>query len=232
MKRILIVEDDELIANLEKDYLTANDFDVDVAADGRTGMSRFMESHYDLLILDVMLPGMDGFEICRTVRRESDVPIIMLTARKEDIDKIRGLGLGADDYMVKPFSPAEMVARVKAHIAIHERLQNRSQVKSEETEINIRDLKIIPESRRVFIGDREIRLVNKEYELLLFLAENPDMVLSKNTIYNHVWGMDALTDTSTVTVHIKRLREKIEKDQANPEYIETIWGAGYRMKAD
>jgi DNA-binding response OmpR family regulator len=232
MKRILIVEDDELIANLEKDYLTANDFEVSVAMDGRAGMEMFMEGHYDLLLLDVMLPGMDGFEICRIVRGESDVPIIMLTARKEDIDKIRGLGLGADDYMVKPFSPAEMVARVKAHIAIHERLKNSTVVQQEEKEIKIKDLRIIPGSRRVFLGAEEIKLVNKEYELLLFMAENPDMVLSKNMIYNHVWGMDALTDTSTVTVHIKRLREKIEKDQANPEYIETIWGAGYRMKAD
>lgn len=232
MKRILIIEDDELIANLEKDYLTANDFEVSVAMDGRAGMEKFMEGHYDLLVLDVMLPGMDGFEICRIVRRESDVPIIMLTARKEDIDKIRGLGLGADDYMVKPFSPAEMVARVKAHIAIHERLKNSTVVQQDEKTIQIKDLRIITGSRRVFIGEKEIKLVNKEYELLLFMAENPDMVLSKNMIYNHVWGMDALTDTSTVTVHIKRLREKIEKDQNDPQYIETIWGAGYRMKAD
>jgi len=232
MKKILIVEDDELIANLEKDYLTANSFEVDIAADGRQGMKKFMERCYDLLVLDVMLPEMDGFEICRIVRRESDVPIIMLTARKEDIDKIRGLGLGADDYMVKPFSPAEMVARVKAHIAIHQRLKNNTVAEDEERDICIRDMRIIPSSRRVFMGDKEIRLVNKEYELLLFMAENPDMVLSKSMIYNHVWGMDALTDTSTVTVHIKRLREKIEKDPSNPTYIETIWGAGYRMKAD
>jgi len=232
MKKILIVEDDELIANLEKDYLTANSFEVDIAADGRQGMKKFMERCYDLLVLDVMLPEMDGFEICRIVRRESDVPIIMLTARKEDIDKIRGLGLGADDYMVKPFSPAEMVARVKAHIAIHQRLKNNTVAEDEERDICIRDMRIIPSSRRVFVGEKEIRLVNKEYELLLFMAENPDMVLSKSMIYNHVWGMDALTDTSTVTVHIKRLREKIEKDPSNPTYIETIWGAGYRMKAD
>ena len=232
MKKILIVEDDELIANLEKDYLTANSFEVDIAADGRQGMKKFMERCYDLLVLDVMLPEMDGFEICRIVRRESDVPIIMLTARKEDIDKIRGLGLGADDNMVKPFSPAEMVARVKAHIAIHQRLKNNTVAEDEERDICIRDMRIIPSSRRVFMGDKEIRLVNKEYELLLFMAENPDMVLSKSMIYNHVWGMDALTDTSTVTVHIKRLREKIEKDPSNPTYIETIWGAGYRMKAD
>ena len=232
-KRVLIVEDDALIANLEKDYLLANDYDVDIAEDGNIGVQKFMECNYDLIILDVMLPGRDGFEICRIVRSERDTPIIMITARKEDIDKIRGLGLGADDYMVKPFSPSEMVARVKAHISIHERLKSSQAAKEDDlSEICIRDIRIVPGSRRVFVGDKEIKLVNKEYELLLFFAENPDIVLSKDTIYNHVWGMEAMAETSTVTVHIKRLREKIESNPAVPEYIETVWGAGYRMKAD
>ena len=233
-KRILIVEDDNLIASLEQDYLMAYDFDVDIATNGRQGVEMFMSGRYDLVILDVMLPAMDGFEVCRIIRGEGNTPVIMITARKEDVDKIRGLGLGADDYMVKPFSPAEMVARVKAHIAIHERLssEGKDPDSAEEHDICIRGLRIVPSARRVFVDDKEIKLVNKEYELLLFLVENIDMVLSKEVIYDHVWGMDALTDTSTVTVHIRRLREKIEKDPSSPEYIETVWSAGYRIKAE
>lgn len=232
-KKILIVEDDELIINLEKDYLTANGFDVDTAMDGRRGLELFMSGSYDMVVLDVMLPGIDGFEICRVIRGEGNTPVMMVTARKEDVDKIRGLGLGADDYMVKPFSPSEMVARVKAHIAIHERLSNEDDKSpDEEKEICIKELRIVPGSRRVFIGGKEVKLVKKEYDLLLYFAENPEIVLSKDTIYNHVWGMESIAETSTVTVHIKRLREKIEKDSSNPEYIETVWGAGYRMRAD
>lgn len=233
MKKILIVEDDPLIADLERDYLTASEYEVDTAADGKDGLQKYMSGEYDLIILDVMLPEMDGFEICRIIRAEKNVPIIMITARRDDIDKIRGLGLGADDYMIKPFSPAEMVARVKAHINIHERIAAaKTDDGPAEKKINIKNLVIIPESRRVYINDREISLVNKEYELLLFLAENPDIVFSKDKLFTRIWGEEAIGDTATVTVHINRLREKIERDSSHPEYIETVWGAGYRMRAD
>ena len=232
MKKILIVEDDELIINLERDYLIASDFEVDTALDGKNGLKLYMDNDYDLIILDVMLPEMDGFELCRIIRNESNVPVMMITARKEDIDKIRGLGLGADDYMVKPFSPAEMVARANAHIKMHQRLESADPKSKQVQNIAIKDLKINPETRRVFVNEKEISLVNKEYELLLFLAENPDIVFSKETLFDRVWGMDALGDTATVTVHINRLREKIEADMSNPKYIETVWGAGYRFKLD
>lgn len=232
MKKVLIVEDDELIINLERDYLIASDFEVDTALDGKNGLKLYMDNDYDLIILDVMLPEMDGFELCRIIRNESNVPVMMITARKEDIDKIRGLGLGADDYMVKPFSPAEMVARANAHIKMHQRLESANPKSKQVQNIAIKDLKINPETRRVFVNEKEISLVNKEYELLLFLAENPDIVFSKETLFDRVWGMDALGDTATVTVHINRLREKIETDMSNPKYIETVWGAGYRFKLD
>ena len=231
MKKVLIVEDDELIINLERDYLIASDFEVDTALDGKNGLKLYMDNDYDLIILDVMLPEMDGFELCRIIRNESNVPVMMITARKEDIDKIRGLGLGADDYMVKPFSPAEMVARANAHIKMHQRLESADPKSMQVQNIAIKDLKINPETRRVFVNEKEISLVNKEYELLLFLAENPDIVFSKETLFDRVWGMDALGDTATVTVHINRLREKIEADMSNPKYIETVWGAGYRLKS-
>lgn len=228
MKKILVVEDDQLIAELERDYLEANEYEVEIARDGYEGMRLSREGTYDLILLDVMLPGISGFEICRELRKEKHLPIIMVTARKSDVDKIRGLGLGADDYMVKPFSPTELVARVKAHIQIHERLL-RETAPAQEPCIEIRDLKIVPLSRRVFVRDKEVAMTNKEFELLLFLAENPNIVFSKDTLFDRIWGMDAIGDTATVTVHINRIREKIEKDTSDPEYIETVWGAGYRF---
>ena len=231
MKRVLIIEDDQLIAELERDYLEADDFEAVICSEGRAGLQEYMKGGYDLVILDVMLPEVDGFEICRVIRHDSDIPVIMITARKDDVDKIRGLGLGADDYMIKPFSPAEMVARVKAHIRIHERLKSgNSTPPVKENAIEIGDLRIDRLKRRVYIGDREVQLVNKEYELLLFMAENPDIVFSKDSLFEHVWGQDAVGGTATVAVHINRLREKIEEDPSNPKYIETVWGAGYRMK--
>lgn len=231
MKRVLIIEDDQLIAELERDYLEADEFEAVIRSDGRAGLQEYMKGGYDLVILDVMLPEMDGFELCRIIRRDSEIPVIMITARKEDVDKIRGLGLGADDYMIKPFSPAEMVARVKAHIRIHERLQRggREEVSAERA-VEIGDFRIDRLRHRVYVGGQEVQLVNKEYELLLFMAENPDIVFSKDALFEHVWGLDAVSDTATVTVHINRLREKIERDPAHPQYIETVWGAGYRLK--
>jgi len=231
MKKILIVEDDELIAELEKDYLEASNYEIEIAENGKLGLKYAKEKEYDLILLDVMLPEMSGFEICKELRKIMDTPIIMVTAKKEDIDKIRGLGFGADDYIVKPFSPSELVARVKAHIDIHERLLKKgSYEKNKNEEIKIKELKIFPLSRRVYIKDREVILANKEFELLLFLAENPNIVFSKETLFDRIWGLEAIGDTSTVTVHVNRLREKIEEDSSNSKYIDTVWGAGYRLQ--
>ncbi len=230
MRKILIVEDDELIASLERDYLEASEFEVEIAVDGIEGMRLCREHEYDLILLDVMLPGISGFDICRELRKEKSVPIMMVTAKKTDIDKIRGLGLGADDYIVKPFSPSELVARVKAHIQIHERLlaEFNPDVKQEEC-IEIQNLRILPPSRKVYVDIEEIVLTNKEFELLFFLASNPNIVFSKEHLFERIWGLDAVGDVATVTVHINRIREKIEKDTSNPQFIETVWGAGYRF---
>ena len=229
MKKILIVEDDKAIGELERDYLEADGFTIDIAADGTAGLEKAKTNRYDLLILDVMLPGADGFEIIRAVRKDQDIPILMVSARREDVDKIRGLGLGADDYISKPFSPSELVARVKAHLARYERLTGTSGTAAI-TSIRIGDLEIQPEAHRVFVGEKEVALANKEFELLLFLAKNRGIVFSKNTLFERVWGLDAVGDTATVMVHINRLREKLEKDPSAPQYIETVWGAGYRCK--
>ncbi|MCD8019501.1 MAG: response regulator transcription factor [Clostridiales bacterium] len=234
MKKILIVEDDLLIAEIERDYLEVENYDVTICQDGQDGLKHAMEEDYDLILLDVMLPGVNGFTICREIRKQKDVAIIMVTAKKEDLDKIRGLGLGADDYIVKPFSPGELVARVKAHINIHERLQKKDAKRSgkeafEEGSIQEGSLKILPLSRQVFVGDHEVELANKEFELLYFLASNPNIVFSKDTLFDRIWGMDALGDTATVAVHINRIREKIDIDGSNQKLIETVWGAGYRF---
>lgn len=225
---ILIIEDDISIAEIERDYLEIKGFNVEIENDGIKGMNKAMERKYSLILLDVMLPNMDGFNICRKLREELDIPIIMVTAKKEDIDKIRGLGIGADDYVVKPFSPSELVARVEANIAAYRRIKGSdTDVKSE---ITIGTLRINQKSHRVFVKNKEIFLKNREYELLLFLVTNSDIVFSKEDLYEKIWGYDALGDITTVAVHINRLREKIEEDSANPRYIETVWGAGYRFK--
>lgn len=230
MKKILIIEDDPLIADLERDYLEVNEFNVEIATDGKTGLQLCKDKGYDLILLDVMLPGISGFEICREIRKQMNIPIVMVTAKKTDVDKIRGLGLGADDYIIKPFSPTELVARVKAHINIHERLlQDAGGISEPETPLEIRELRILPPSRKVFVRGEEIFLTNKEFELLLFLATNPNIVFSKDVLFDRIWGLDAVGDMATVTVHVNRIREKIEKDTSSPEYIETIWGAGYRF---
>ena len=229
MKNILIIEDDPGIAELERDYLEASDFHVDIEADGTTGLKRALADDFDLLILDVMLPGMDGFQICRELRKEKELPILMVSARQEDIDKIRALGLGADDYIIKPFSPSELVARVKAHLTRYERLTGIMPSANKPKAIHIGALEIQPETRRVFRDDTEITLTNKEFELLLFLAENPGIFFSKDKLFDQIWGFDAIGDTATVMVHINRLREKIEPTPSSPIYIETVWGAGYRF---
>lgn len=228
MSRILIIEDEESIAELEKDYLEISNFEVQIENSGSTGLKRALEEDFDLIILDVMLPEVDGFEICKQVRDSKNTPILMVSAKKDDIDKIRGLGLGADDYMTKPFSPSEMVARVKAHLARYERLIS-SNVQTNEI-IEIRGLKIDKTARRVYLNGEEKIFTTKEFDLLSFLAQNPNRVFSKEELFNKIWDMESVGEIATVTVHIKKIREKIEYSTAKPQYIETIWGVGYRFK--
>lgn len=228
MNKILIIEDEEAIADLEKDYLELSGFEVEVANDGEVGLKKAMEEDYNLIILDLMLPGIDGFEICRTVRNEKNTPIIMVSAKKDDIDKIRGLGLGADDYMTKPFSPSELVARVKAHLARYERLIGSTV--EENKVIEIRGLKIDTTARRVWVNGEEKTFTTKEFDLLTFLASHPNHVYTKDELFSEIWDMESIGDIATVTVHIKKIREKIEFDTSKPQYIETIWGVGYRFK--
>ncbi|MCH5252557.1 MAG: response regulator transcription factor [Lachnospiraceae bacterium] len=232
MKKILIIEDELMIAELEKDYLELSDFDVTIETDGIEGEKKAMTGEYDLLILDVMLPGRDGFEICRTFREKYLMPIIMVSAKKEDIDKIHGLGLGADDYMTKPFSPSELVARVKAHLNRYDILMDQSVSREKMNKvIQTGDLKIDKTARRVFVRGEEKTFTTKEFDLLYFLAKNPNHVFPKEELFQKIWGFTSVGDIATVTVHIKKIREKIEEDTSNPEYIETIWGVGYRFKS-
>ncbi len=228
MSRILIIEDEDSIADLEKDYLELSDFEVEIENDGLKGLSKAIDDDWNLIILDLMLPGIDGFEICKKIREVKNTPIIIVSAKKDDIDKIRGLGLGADDYMTKPFSPSELVARVKAHLSRYERLVQ-SGVKSNDI-VEIRGLKIDKTARRVWVNGEEKQFTTKEFDLLTFLASNPDRVFSKDEIFRNIWDMDSIGDIATVTVHIKKIREKIEVDSSNPQYIETIWGVGYRFR--
>ena len=228
MNKILIVEDEEAIADLEKDYLELSGFEVESASDGTSGLKKALEEEFHLVILDLMLPGVDGFEICRQIREVKNIPIIMVSAKKDDIDKIRGLGLGADDYMTKPFSPSELVARVKAHLNRYERLVS-SNVK-ENSIIEIRGIKIDKTARRVWVNGEEKNFTSREFDLLAFLAENPNHVFTKEELFRKIWDMDSVGDIATVTVHIKKIREKIEVNSAKPQYIETIWGVGYRFK--
>ncbi|QYR19513.1 response regulator transcription factor [Paenibacillus sp. sptzw28] len=227
MKTILIIEDEQSIAELQRDYLEINGYRAELAANGEIGLEKGLTGKYDLVILDLMLPVINGFEICRQIREKHNIPILMVTARREDIDVIRGLGLGADDYITKPFKPGELVARVKAHLARYERLIGS---KEQRNVVQIRGLLIDYDTRRVYMDDREIVLTTKEFELLYFLAIHPNRVFSKDQIFERIWGIDALGDTQTVTVHIRKLREKIEANSADPQYIETVWGAGYRLR--
>lgn len=229
MYKILLIEDEESIAELEKDYLELSDFEVTIANDGHKGLEQALSQDFSMIILDLMLPGIDGFEICRQVREQKDIPILMVSAKKDDIDKIRGLGLGADDYITKPFSPSELVARVKAHMARYERLVGSNQMKNEIVEI--RGIRIDKTARRVYVNEEEKILTTKEFDLLTFLASNPNRVFSKDELFTKIWDMDSVGDIATVTVHIKKIREKIEYDSSKPQYIETIWGVGYRFKA-
>ncbi len=227
MKRLLIIEDDRAIAELERDYLEADGFAVDIEMDGDDGLRKARETAYDLVLLDLMLPGRSGFDVCRTLRASSEVPILLVSARRADVDKIRGLGLGADDYITKPFSTAELVARVKAHLARYERLRGGRGA----LPITAGALVLDPDSMRVTVAGREVALTAREFEILALLASYPDRVFSREQIFEQVWGQGVFGDISTVTVHIRRIREKIEGDPSQPRIIETVWGIGYRLKA-
>lgn len=228
MSRILIVEDEVAIADLEKDYLELSGFEVEIENDGTKGLERALHEEFDLFILDLMLPGVDGFEICKKIRETKNTPILMVSAKKDDIDKIRGLGLGADDYVTKPFSPSELVARVKAHLARYERLIGSNMPQNDI--IEIRGIKIDKTARRVWVNGEEKQFTTKEFDLLAFLAENPNHVFTKEELFRKIWDMESIGDIATVTVHIKKIREKIEMNTNKPQYIETIWGVGYRFK--
>ncbi|MED4462351.1 response regulator transcription factor [Metabacillus fastidiosus] len=226
MKKILLIEDEISIAELQKDYLEINDFDVHMEHKGDTGLERAIQGNYDLIILDIMLPGMSGFEICKQIRAVKDIPILLVSAKKEDIDKIRGLGLGADDYITKPFSPSELVARVKAHLARYDRLSGNN-IKT--NTLFIHGISVDKSSRKVNINGKETPFTTKEFDLLVFLMMHPNQVLSKEQLFERIWGLDSAADVSTVTVHIRKLREKMERDPAEPKILETVWGAGYRF---
>ncbi|TCW40731.1 DNA-binding response OmpR family regulator [Laceyella sacchari] len=227
VKRVLIIEDDTSIAQLQKDYLEVNGFQVEVEHSGHKGLQAALRADYDLIVLDLMLPNIDGFEVCRRIRAEKDVCILLVTARNEDIDKIKGFSLGADDYITKPFSPGEFVARVKAHLARYERLLAKRE--EQQQEIHLHDVVINQSSHRVHVRGREVFLTSKEFELLCFFANHPNQVFSKENLFDRLWGVDATADLSTVTVHVHRLREKIEANPSRPQLIETVWGAGYRL---
>ncbi len=227
MKKILIIEDEKSIAELERDYLEVNGFETEIAFTGEDGLIKATTKEYDLILLDLMLPGMDGFELCKQIRQVKDIPILMVTARKEDIDMIRGFDRGADDYIAKPFNPNELVARVKAHLTRYDRLVNKSHSKKE---IRVQGLYIDESSRQIFINGEEKQFTAKEFDLLTFLASNPNQVFSKDHLFERIWGIDAFGDISTVTVHVRKIREKIEMNPSTPIFIETVWGVGYRFK--
>lgn len=226
MKRILIIEDDLDIAELERDYLQLNGYKADIVQDGLQGMKKAVSGMYDVIVVDLMLPQKDGYEIIREIRKNQEIPIIVVSAKNEDIDKIRGLDFGADDYLTKPFSPAELTARIKAHIRRYERLKGHMAASEV---IQHKGLEINTASHKTFVNGKDIQLTTREYELLVFLASNPNIVFSKERIFDTLWGNEYCGDTATVAVHIQKIRKKIEKDPTNPEYIETIWGSGYRF---
>lgn len=229
MKQILIIEDDPRIAGLERDYLEAAGLQVTVAADGPTGLRTALGGKFDLILLDIMLPGMDGLEVCRAVRREQNVPIILVSAKKEDLDKIKGLGVGADDYVVKPFSPGELVARVLAHISRYERLTADGTARQTEPVLESGALRLDSAACRAWFRGQEVVLTNKEFELLYFLADHPETVFSKEQLFDRIWQYDSLGETSTVTVHVNRIRDKFKKLDPDLDLIQTVWGRGYRF---
>ena len=231
MDRVLIIEDEDAIAELERDYLSLSGYEVVTESDGTAGKKRALAEKFDLIILDVMLPGEDGFSVVKAIRDRSDVPVIVVSARKDDVDKIRGLGLGADDYMTKPFSPSELVARVKAHIQRYRQLKGFAGQPDEKDFIHVRDIKIDQSVHEVYVKGERKSLTAREYDLLLYLAMRPNQPVSKEELFEAIWSSEGIGDVKTVAVHINRLREKIEDDPSTPRYIETVWGSGYRIKS-
>lgn len=231
MRKILIIEDDKLIAELERDYLEVSGFKTEIAFNGEDGLNFALNREFDLILLDLMLPSKDGFQLCKEIRSNKEIPILMVTAKKDSVDKIKGFNLGADDYIVKPFDPSELVARVNAHLSRYDRLTSMGKKDNINNGVMVfKRLKILKRERRVYVADKEVKLANKEFELLLFLATNSNIVFSKTILLDRIWGMDSFADVATVTVHINRIRDKIEEDSSNPQFIETVWGAGYRFK--
>ncbi|GAA0720347.1 response regulator transcription factor [Clostridium malenominatum] len=230
MKKILIVEDDPSIAELERDYLEVAGFEVKICMDGVCALNEIKQNEYNLIILDIMLPKIDGLDILRTISENKDIPVLIVSAKKEEIDKIKGLSLGADDYITKPFSPGELVARVKSHLQNYERMRNKFSNKPREKNIVIRGLEILKDSRQVFINGKEVTLTQKEFELLYVMAQSPNRVFGKDELFERIWGLDSLGNSETVTVHVRKIREKIEANPSEPQYIETLWGVGYRVK--
>lgn len=226
MKKILLIEDDVSISELQRDYLEINHFDVEIQHTGDAGLQLALQNHYDLIILDVMLPGVNGFEICKQIRAVKNIPILFVSAKTDEIDKIRGLGLGADDYITKPFSPSELVARVKAHLERFKRLAG-NQAKT--NTIFVHGISIDKSARKVHMNGEEIPFTTKEFDLFVFLVMNPNQVFSKEQLYENIWELESAADVSTVTVHIRKIRGKIERDPAHPKFLETVWGAGYRF---
>ncbi len=226
-KKILIVEDDVDISVIEEAYLESAGFHTKIVADGLSIKKIIQEESFDLILLDLMLPNKSGYEICMEIRDLIDIPILMVTAREETVDKIRGLGLGADDYIVKPFDPAELLARVNANLRQYERMQKNQKDNLEE--IKIHDLRILVNSWKVYKGEKEIKFPNREFEILKFFAMNPNIVFTKEQIFEKIWGYDYVNDNATVMVHINRIRDKIEDDSKNPQILETVWGVGYRL---
>lgn len=232
-RTILIVEDDEDISMIEEAYLQAAGFETILVADG-SKVSEMLTAHKaDLILLDLMLPGKSGYEVCREIREQVDIPILMVSARTEAVDKVKGFGLGADDYITKPFDPAELVARIHANLRQHDRVMKKYEAEEgKPKEICIGNIRILPESWKVYKGETEIKFPNREFELLKFMAENPNIVFSKETLFEKIWGYDYVGDSATVMVHINRIREKIEEDSKNPKLLETVWGAGYRLNKE
>ncbi|GGI13099.1 response regulator transcription factor [Gottfriedia solisilvae] len=229
MNRILIIEDDQSIAELQRDYLEIGGMIVEIETNGQLGLNKALHEQFDLILLDIMLPDINGYEICKKIRESKEIPILMVSAKTDDIDKIRGFGLGADDFIVKPFSPSELVARVKAHLSRYNRLVQKDQ---NDNQLQVGGLLINQQSRKIFVEGEEKIFTTKEFNLLTFLASNPNQVFSKDHLFDRIWGFDSIGDNSTVTVHIRKIREKIENDPSNPDYIETVWGAGYRFKSN
>ena len=226
MSRILIIEDDREIAEIERDYLELDGMEADISGDGVSGLEKALSGGYDLILLDFMLPGLDGFSVCRRLREKLDIPILMVTARTQDVDKIRGLGFGADDYIEKPFSPAVLVARVKANLSQYRRLRPQP---AESAVLTAGPVSIDTEAHAASVRGKPLTLTNKEYELLLFLARHPNHVFGREDLYELIWGLESMGDNITVAVHINRLREKIEEDPAKPQLIQTVWVVGYRL---